>query len=121
MAINLTNADSYFTGHVDGGTWADYSDARRTAAIAQAKRELSSVLGSALSETATTDADAIRHDVAAYEYAFLLLLNSATAKAADNSGADVSFEKGQATRKPVAPLTPLVLRYLGVAARISRG
>jgi hypothetical protein len=122
VAINRTAADAYFASHMEGGVWSGYTTGQREAAIAQAKRELGAFIGGALSETATANGDSPRHDCAAYEYAYRLLLNSRnTATASDTATPDVAFEQGGTGRRAESALTPLVLRFLGVTGRISRG
>lgn len=122
MALDLTGANAYFAGHMEGSIWGDYTEPQRTAAIAQAKRELATFIGAPLTATASADGDTVRHDCAVFEYAYRLLLNSRhNATAGDAATPDVAFESGGTARRRESPLTQLVLRFLGVTGRISRG
>lgn len=81
MSIGLAKADAFFTpaNHVRAGVWSAVADPnRRTAAIAQAKRQLQRLLAfeNEWSDEDTTEADFPRLDLATYEQALHILENS---------------------------------------------
>lgn len=75
MAIDITGAGSYFLSHSKSNLWAQYSQAQKVSAIAQAKRDLSRELGRALdeNEAAYQQGDTTRDEYAVYEQAIHLL------------------------------------------------
>jgi hypothetical protein len=85
MAINKAGADTYFspTTHVNAALWSNFTPNQRTAAIAQAKRQLSRALRMDLNENeaAYTGGVYVMESYACYEQALYLLLNSQIANA----------------------------------------
>lgn len=79
MAIDIQGANRYFGETTLAGTWMEYSTDQRSAAIAQAKRELSKAIGRAMREDEPPYApgDAKRDEYAVYEQALFSLVRDA--------------------------------------------
>ena len=74
--INLENANNYFQTRTVWADWSEYSTEQQTAAIAQAKRDLSRALGRPMQEDEPPykDGDRTRDEYAVYEQALHALL-----------------------------------------------
>jgi len=116
MAIDINGAGTYFLGHSKATIWAQYSQAQKIGAIAQAKRELSRELGRVMVETeaAYQQGDTTRDEYAVYEQAIHLL--GKTGKAMTGIGAIPSL-KGKAetpVKQNNSKFSDDCLRWLGV-------
>ena len=79
--IDTAGALTYFKtdNHLQGHRWASFSEAQQGAAIHQARRILSRILGDELddAEAAYVEGDSYREEYAVYEQALWMLENSA--------------------------------------------
>lgn len=76
MSISIQNANAYFKGRTIGARWAEYSAEQKSAAIDQARRDLSRALGRAMrdDEPPYREGDTKRDEYAVYEQAVYSLL-----------------------------------------------
>jgi hypothetical protein len=79
MAINVQGASAYFRTTTFDAKWMEYSTEQRSAAIAQAKRELAKAIGRPMREDEPPyrEGDAKRDEFAVYEQAFYTLVRDA--------------------------------------------
>ena len=86
MAINIDNANAYFATRTVVQSWQEYSVEQRTAAIEQAKRDLSRALGRPMREDEPQYAfgDETRDEYAVYEQAIYTLLRDANPKGSES-------------------------------------
>ena len=79
MSITNALADVYFDrgNHMNSAIWEKFDPDQREAALAQAKRELDQLIGSAIDAEVEDDNPAHFPDRAAYEQALHILLKSA--------------------------------------------
>lgn len=117
MSINVSQADNYFAGHVNGKAWEDFEEPDRVRAIDHARRIIETRAGAAFSDADTTIATsrtAARWDVAVYEQAFHMLKHSHLPRDGE-SGAPRYLETGEGEDEPsmdVERLCPAALRYI---------
>lgn len=109
MAIDKTAADAYFgpTSHVKTGVWMEFSENLRAAAIAQATRQLTTLLGEA--PEIPVDTDDPHEDWAVYEQALWILVNSRAVPNGDENGVKFTDE----LRGDPEQLSPAARRFLG--------
>lgn len=76
MSICIQNANAYFKGRTIGARWAEYSAEQKTAALDQARRDLSRALGRPMrdDEPPYREGDTKRDEFAVYEQAVYSLL-----------------------------------------------
>lgn len=83
MAINVERANAYFKeSSTLGDVWAEYTAAQKSAAVTQAKRELSRALGQPVNENEPEYrlGDRVRVEYAVYEQALYTLMRDAQPK-----------------------------------------
>lgn len=128
MAFTKTidDADQYFypSNHINSYDWRKYDSDTREAAFNQAKREIETILGAALSDP--VDGSYIRHDYALYEQALYILENTKRQEIDGQDDvidmADSDKEKKEAPTRIGVLLAPMAKRYLGLnMIKIIRG
>jgi hypothetical protein len=117
-SITKADADTYFgiNNDIRHWEWTSFSDGIRTAAIAQAKREIESALGAELSDVSiSTTNTGYRPDYAVFEQAIWTLKKSDT-KFGKESLAVVDLtkdeEKNESSSRKEKLLSPKAQRYL---------
>lgn len=127
--IDLAGANTYFapTNHINAPLWSAFTQDQKTAAIAQAKRQLSRHIQLDIEEE-DTDADKwYQPDYAAYEQALHILLKSdAVPNGEQNGPKHISTQNdSEAPRaSPAGLIAPEALRWLCITpgtVRIMRG
>ena len=97
--INVANANSYFKGNVLLKVWEEYSGEQKSAALLQARRELSMLLGRPLrdDEPAYREGDRFRDEFAAYEQAAYLLIRDSLPE----GGGEITPSLDEGKERPV--------------------
>lgn len=109
--MTLDSANTYFTdaNHVQAAVWAAFSLDQKTAAIAQATRVLRRWNDDeALDDDVTADGDFPRPDLAVYEQALWILINSRAVPNGDVNGPKFMDE----TRGDPGAVAPEARRWL---------
>lgn len=127
--IDVSGADAYFsaTTHVMATVWARFSVTQKTAAVAQALRQLARWYGYDLADE-SVDADTwFQPDYAAYEQALHLLMRSDAIPNGDQSGpkfVSTDLADSAPRARPSGEIAPEAMRWLGTvpgSCRVARG
>lgn len=129
MAIDLNNANLYYSKHHRSGVWSAFSVEMRTASIASARRILSRGLGRGLRDTEAVyvEGDQSRDEYAVYEQALYLLENGRIVNPGNNTPYPTAMpESGVPEGESIGSIplySPDALRWLGNfnAAVVIRG
>lgn len=83
MSIDITAADAHFGTkvHIRSGIWNGFDRDLRQSALVQARRDIERLLGEAIAaeDETSADGDFPRYDLAVFEQALWILVNSAVA------------------------------------------
>lgn len=118
MAITLATANDYFAAdaHTMSEVWHSFPAQQRTAAIAEAKRQLCRAIGREVDETASLITSPVREDLATYEQALFLLRNAPGVAVGGNGVPGYLAEDQRNPQQPadVAPgfIAPVARQYL---------
>lgn len=122
MALTDADADTYFAldSHPRAHVWEKFSQEQKTGAIVHARRVLCRAIGTTLTETATADGDAPRHDLALYEQALWTLENSPYVSDGDQPSpgflaTDIEADDESRRRDP-GTVSPEALRWLQIGS-----
>lgn len=118
MAINITNADAYFSNHHKTAIWTAFDTDMREVAIQSARRILSRGLGRAMNDNETDykEGDMSRDEYAVYEQAIHLLEHGRIATEPEAMPYPTAMpESGRpdATEERAPYYNPEALRWLG--------
>ena len=117
MAITKENAEVYFRSdnHTKSQKWSSFNDTEKTAAIAQARRDITMMMDITLddNEDDYIEGDFIRNDYAVYEQALFSLQNTVSP---NEEGSGPQYEQ---TEPDARMISPIARRWLGLTPQLT--